>query len=374
MQFFDLKAQYQNIKKEIDEAVLSTLEGGIFIGGKKVEEFENKMAHYLGAKHAVSMNSGTDALYLALRSFGIGPGDEVVTTPFTFIATAETITACGAKPVFADIDPKTFNIDPEKFEKAVRKKTKTVIPVHLYGQMADMEKIMKTARLNKLRVIEDAAQAMGAKMKIGKKEAMAGTVGDIGCFSFFPTKNLGAFGDGGMAVTGNAAAKARLRLLKSHGSSPKEKYRHLELGVNSRLDAIQAAILSIKIGHLAEWNEKRNEIAQRYSDGLKGAGDVAVPYVAPGASHVFHQYSIRTGRRNRLREYLTKKGIPTMIHYPLPLHLQPAFKYLGYKTGDFPEAELAAREVLSLPMYPELEQKSQDTVIRAIKDFYDGKK
>jgi len=381
IKFLDLTAQYKSIKKEIDEAIKKVLESGQFIGGKEVENFEKEIAKFCGVKYAISVNSGTDALFLSLKALGIGPGDEVITTPFTFIATAEVIANLGAKPVFVDIDPKIFNIDPSKIEKAVTKKTRALIPVHLFGQMADMGEIMRIARKYKLFVVEDAAQAIGAEIKLKtqisklktatkkSKVLKAGAIGDLGCFSFFPSKNLGAYGDGGMVVTNNKKLAEKIRFLRNHGSLPKNKYLNLILGTNSRLDAIQAAILRVKLKYLKKWIKKRQEIANYYNQSLKGVGDIKVPEILPDRTHTFHQYTIRTKHRDRLKKYLEKNGIPTMIYYPIPLHLQPAFKYLGYKKGDFPEAEKASKEVLSLPIYPELSNKGQKIVVRKIKKY-----
>ena len=366
IKFLDLTAQYKSIKKEIDLAIKKVLESGQFIGGKEVERFERKFAKFCGVKYAISVNSGTDALFLSLKSLGIGPGDEVITTPFTFIATAEVIANSGAKPVFVDIDPKTFNIDPSKIEKAITKKTKAIIPVHLFGQMADMDEIMRIAKKYKLFVIEDAAQAVGAEYK-GKK---AGAIGDLGCFSFFPSKNLGAFGDGGMVVTNDKKLAERIQLLRNHGSSPKEKYLNLILGTNSRLDAIQAAILRVKLKYLKKWIKKIQEIANYYNQSLKGVGDIKIPEILPDRTHTFHQYTIRTKYREELKKYLQNQGIPAMIYYPIPLHLQPAFKHLKYKKDDFPETEKASKEVLSLPIYSELSKKEQDFIVKKIKKFY----
>lgn len=378
MEFFDLKKQYQNLKPEIDAAVLEVLERGVFIGGPAVEKFEQEAADFLGAKHAIGLNSGTDALYLSLKALGIGAGDEVITTAFTFFATAEAIAAAGAKPVFVDIDPKTFNLDPasllvkldslSKLGKLSR--MKAVIPVHLFGQMADMAPIKEVARKYNLKIIEDCAQAMGATQIIDGKEVKAGNVGDAGCFSFFPTKNLGAYGDGGMVATDNDEIAAKIRSLRAHGSSPENKYKNLEIGVNSRLDAIQAAILSVKIKYLDQWNDRRAEIANRYDEGLSGIADIITPFAAPNNRHVYHQYTIRTAKRDQLAQFLKNAQIPTMIYFPFPMHLEPAFKYLGCKAGDFPASERAAREVLSLPIYPEFEREKQAAVIGAIKEFY----
>jgi dTDP-4-amino-4,6-dideoxygalactose transaminase len=373
MEFFDLKKQYQNLKPEIDASIRRVMESGVFIGGREVEELEKKIAGLLGVRYAVSLNSGTDALFLSLKALGIGAGDEVITTPFTFFATAETIAAVGAKPVFVDIDPATFNVDAAKIETAITKKTKAIMPVHLFGQMADMAAIVKIAKDRNLKIIEDCAQAIGATQKINGKIANAGTSGNVGCFSFFPTKNLGACGDGGMVITNNEDLAREIKLLRSHGSSPEDKYRNLKLGVNSRLDAIQAAILGVKINYLEKWNKERAALADNYNNGLAGVGDVITPLVAAGNVHVYHQYTIRTTKRDALRESLKTAGIPSMIYYALPLHLQPAFEYLGHKAGDFPVCEQAAREVVSLPIYPELAVSDQELIIKAAKKFYANK-
>lgn len=366
MKFLDLEKQYKTIKKEIDLAVKRVLDSGRFIGGKEIENFEEEIAGFCSTKYAIGVNSGTDALFLSLKAVGIKKGDEVITTPFSFIATAEVIAALDAKPVFVDIDSKTFNIDSSKIEEVITKKTKAIIPVHLFGQMVEMDKIMRIARKYKLFVIEDAAQAIGAKYKDKK----AGTIGDMGCFSFFPSKNLGACGDGGMIVTDNKRLKNKIKLLRNHGSSPKNKYKNLILGKNSRLDTIQAAILRVKLKHLKDWNKQRRKTAEYYSKKLKGIGDIETPVTRTDRTHIFHQYTIKTKKRNALNKYLQKKDIPTMIYYSLPLHLQPCFKYLNYKKGGFPEAERAAKQVLSLPIYPELAEKDQNYIVRKIKDFF----
>jgi dTDP-4-amino-4,6-dideoxygalactose transaminase len=366
MNFLDLTLQYNSIKGEIDAAVKRVLDNAAFIGGKEVEEFEKEITQFLGVKDAIGVNSGTDALFLSLKALNIGQGDEPITTPFTFIATAGTIANCGAKPVFVDINPETFNIDPSKIEEKITERTKAILPVHLFGQMADMDKIMEIARKHNLFVIEDAAQAIGAEHK-GEK---AGTIGDFGCFSFFPSKNLGAFGDGGMVVTNNEELANKIRLLKNHGSSPKEKYLNLIIGTNSRLDAIQAAILRVKLKYLSKWSKERAEKADYYNEKLKGVGDIIAPVIGIDRTHIFHQYTIKTKSREELQKYLKEKEIPTMVYYPLPLHLQPAFKYLGCNKGDFPEAEKASEEVLSLPIYPEISQKDQGSIINNIKEFF----
>lgn len=367
MLFLDLHAQYRSIKKEIDDAIKRVIESTAFIKGPEVEAFEKEMAAFCKVKFAIGLNSGTDALFLSLKALEIGAGDEVITTPFTFIATAEVIVNVGAKPVFTDIDPKTFNINPEKIEKKITKRTKAIIPVHLFGQMADMAAIMNIARKHKLFVIEDTAQAIGAKE--GNK--IAGSIGDVGCLSFFPSKNLGAYGDGGMILTDNKNLAEHIRLLQNHGSSRKAKYLNLLSGVNSRLDSLQAAILRVKLKYLARWSKKRAEKAKYYSDNLKKVEAIETPFIARGNTHIFHQYTIRVkeGLRDKLAAHLREQDIPTMIYYPLPLHLQPAFKELKHKKGDFPESEKAAQEVLSLPLYPEFLKKDQDLVIDTIKEF-----
>ncbi|MFA6190589.1 MAG: DegT/DnrJ/EryC1/StrS family aminotransferase [Candidatus Staskawiczbacteria bacterium] len=367
--FLNLKAQYSSIKKEISSAVNRVFESGNFIGGAEVEKFEKEFASFCGTKYAISVNSGTDALFLSLKVLGIGIGDEVITTPFTFIATAEAIVNCGAKPVFVDIKGDTFNIDVSKIEKVITKNTKAIIPVHIFGQMANMTEIIKIAKKYNLYVVEDACQSVGAEYK-GKK---SGTIGNLGCFSFFPSKNLGAMGDGGMVATNNKKLNDKIRLLKNHGSSPKEKYKNLIIGINSRLDSFQAAILRVKLNYLSKWNSERIRAASYYSNNLKEVKEIQAPILKDKNGHVFHQYTIRLHSaqvRDKLKNYLEKKGIPTTVYYPLPLHLQSALKYLSYKIGDFPEAEKVSKEVLSLPIYPELSKDSQGFIIKIIKEFY----
>ncbi|MDF1498756.1 MAG: DegT/DnrJ/EryC1/StrS family aminotransferase [Patescibacteria group bacterium] len=370
MKFLDLKPQYESIKSEIDNAIKKVLDSSIFIGGPEVESFEKEIANYCGTKFAIGLNSGTDALYLSLKALGIGFGDEVITTPFTFIATVEVIASCGANPVFVDIDPKTFNIDAKKIEEKITKKTKAIIPVHIFGQMANMDEVMKIAKNNNLYVIEDVAQAIGSEVK-GK---MAGSFGDFGCFSFFPSKNLGAYGDGGMIVTNNEEIADKVKLLRNHGSSPNEKYLNLVLGGNSRLDSIQAAILRVKLKYLNEWNQKRKEKADYYTSKLGELDEsIICPFIEEGYSHVFHQYTIRVenGKRDKLKLFLVENGVPVMVYYSIPLHLQPVMKYLGYKKGDFFEAEKASEEVMSLPIYPELKKEEQDFIFDKIEEFYE---
>jgi dTDP-4-amino-4,6-dideoxygalactose transaminase len=363
LQMVDLVGQYQKIKPEVDAAIHAVLESGQFIHGKQVGEFECEIAGYLGLQYAIACASGTDALQIAMMAYGIGPGDEVISTPFTFVATAETIALLGAKPVYVDIDPNSFNIDPAKIEHAITPRTKAIIPVHLYGQPADMDAIMAVARKHNLPVIEDAAQAFGASIKNRK----VCTIGQIGCISFFPSKNLGCFGDGGMMVTADAALAERLRMLAAHGS--KVRYYHDLIGVNSRLDTIQAAILMVKLRHLDRWNEARRAAAHRYNDLLKGL-PVTIPPELPDRRHIFHQYTPRVLDRDGLAEHLKAKSIPHAIYYPVPLHLQKAFAMSGGKPGDFPVTEQAAREVLSLPMHTELSEEQQVFITNAIKEFY----
>jgi dTDP-4-amino-4,6-dideoxygalactose transaminase len=363
----DLKSQYEKIKPEIDDAIMNVLSSTQFILGKEVGEFEAAAAAYVGARHAIGCASGTDALQVAMMGLGIGTGDEVITTPFTFAATAETIVLLGATPIYVDIDPRSFNIDPAKIENAVTPKTKAILPVHLFGQCADMDSVIEIARRHRLTVIEDAAQAFGAEYK-GRK---AGTLGDVACMSFFPSKNLGAYGDAGMIFTDDDRLAERIRMISLHGS--RKKYQHEILGVNSRLDTIQAAVLKVKLRYLDVWNEQRRKWAALYTEKL-GDSAVLTPSISPGCTHIFHQYSIRlpasTGKtRDDLMRSLNSRGIPTAVHYPLPLHLQQAFKHLGKKEGDFPISECVAREILSLPMHPELDEDQINYIVTAVREF-----
>jgi len=375
MQFLNLKAQYNSIKKEIDQAIKNVIQSSRFIMGPEVEKLEKNVAKYCDTKYGIALNSGTDALFLSLKTLRIKPDDEVITTPFSFIATAEVIANLGAKPVFVDIDSKTFNIDPEKIEERITKKTKAIILVHLFGQMAEMNEIMRIAKKQNLKVIEDACQAIGAKyqIKVNQKSQWlkAGSIGNIGCFSFFPSKNLGAYGDGGMVVTNNKQLASKIKLLKNHGSSKKDKYLNLTPGFNSRLDSIQAAVLNVKLKHLDKWTKARQKNAEYYNKHLKNINEIITPIIPSYAFHVFNQYTIRAKKRNKLQTHLKKYDIPTQIYYPYPLHLQPAFKYLKYKKGDLPETEKSCEEVLSLPIYPELSKKQQDYIIKKIKEFYE---
>ena len=366
----DLTRQYRAIRSEINSAILRVLESGRFILGPEVEEFEKEIASCLGAKHAIGVASGTDALLLSLKALDIGPGDKVIVPSFTFFATAGVVVNAGAELVFADIDPRTYNIDPGHVRRLLEGgglagKVKAIIPVHLYGQPADMDELMRIAAEHDIYVIEDAAQAIGAEYK-GRK---AGTIGHLGCFSFFPTKNLGAYGDGGLVVTNDDELAEKVRMLRVHGSKP--KYYHHLVGTNSRLDALQAAILRVKLPHLNEWTLARQKIAARYDELLGDIAAIKLPYRVPDRTHIFHQYTIRVlnGQRDALRRHLKEEGIGTQIYYPLPLHLQPCFRSLGYKEGDLPESERASHEILSLPMFPELTDEEQEYVVREIKAF-----
>jgi len=359
----DLHRQYLSIKAEIDEAIESVLTATDFIMGSAVKEFEADLASYLGAKHAVGCASGTDALQVAMMALGIGRGDEVITSPFTFVATAETIALLGATPVYVDIDPKTYNLDVQQIAARITSKTKAIIPVHLYGQPADLAPVLALAGERGFKVIEDAAQAIGARYQ-GRS---VGTLGDIGCFSFFPSKNLGAYGDGGAMVTNDAALAERCRMVTVHGS--RKRYQHEILGVNSRLDTLQGAVLKVKLRHLETWTEARIRIAHRYNEAFKGL-ELVTPYCAPGVRHVYNQYSIRTSRRDALAEFLKSKGVGHAIHYPLPLNLQPAFRHYVPEGTSFSVAEAVSREIISLPIYPEMAPAEVESVIACLREFF----
>jgi len=361
----DLKAQYVAIEQEIDAAIKEVLLSTEFILGPAVRELEQRIAAYCECRYGVGVASGTDALRLTLTALGIGPGDEVITTPFSFIATANTISHCGARPVFVDIDPRTYNIDPTKIEAAITKRTKAIVPVHLYGQPADMDPIMRLAEKYGLYVIEDAAQAIGARYK-GRRVC---SMGHAGCLSFYPTKNLGAYGDGGMVLTNDAKLAEKIDILRRQGS--KKKYHAEMLGFNSRLDTLQAAILLVKLRYLDDWNDSRRKAAQRYNRLLAGL-PVVTPYESPDVYHAYHQYTIRTPQRDEMALYLRERGIGSMIYYPVPLHLQGIYVGLGYREGDLPESEGASRKVLSLPIYPELTKEQQQIIAEAIRKFFAG--
>lgn len=398
----DLRAQYSSIKNEIDEAICNVIHSGQFILGPEVKALESEMAAYCNTKYAIGVASGTDALILSLLACGVKPGDEVITTPFTFVATAEAITQCGATPVFVDIDPKTYNIDPEKIQPKITEKTKTILPVHLYGQPADMDPVLELAKTYNLKIIEDCAQALGA-VYYSRQSAIShqqsglstndyrlgfkvGSLGDVGCFSFFPSKVLGAYGDGGMVVTNNSEIAEKVNMLRNHGC--REKYYHLIPGFNSRLDSLQAAILRVKLRHLDEWIEQRRQKASLYAQLLEPVDDIEPPCATLYGYHIFNYYTIRLlnynnvgetlmvshpnrqmHSREKLQEYLTAQGIATAIYYPLSLHLQEVYKSLGYKLGAFPNSEQAQEEVLSLPIYAELSERQIEEIVKAIEAY-----
>ncbi|MGI6119275.1 MAG: DegT/DnrJ/EryC1/StrS family aminotransferase [Desulfosporosinus sp.] len=354
----DLKAQYLTIKEEINQAIQNVLDSSQFILGPEMKTLEKEIAAFCGTKEAVAVANGTDALVLTLNAYGIGPGDEVITTPFTFFATAEAIARVGARPVFVDIDPLTLNMDLNQLEDKVTARTKAIIPVHIFGQMLDVERVMEIAARHALLVIEDAAQAIGAEYR-GRK---AGSIGNAGTFSFFPTKNLGSYGDAGMIVTNDKHLARQLRMLRFHGCCI--KYYHEEIGYNSRMDEIQAAILRVKLQHLARWNQGRREKAAYYDQHLTKA--VTLPGRDPHAEPIYHLYVIRTDERKALMDRLANGGVASAIYYPVPLHLQRAFKDLGYQAGDFPAAEKACEQALAIPCYPELTIEQQEWIVKLV--------
>ncbi len=357
----DLKSEINFLRKDLELAVNNVFDSSSFVLGNRGEELEEKIANYLGTSHAIGVANGTDALSLALEALKIRAGDEVITTPFTFFATAEAICRSGAKPVFVDIDKKTYNINPLLIEKAITNKTKAIIVVHLFGQSVDIDAIKKVASKNNIKLIEDACQAIGATY-FGKK---VGSLGDISCFSFYPTKNLGCYGDGGLITTNDEELSKKIKLLRNHGST--NKYIHEELGMNSRLDEIQAAILLVKLNYLDKWNERRQQLAQNYTKQLNQF--VKTPFISENRNHVFHQYCIEIPWRDQLTAYLKEKKISTGVYYPVPLHLQPSLQFLGYKHGDFPVAENVAKHILALPIHPFLTEQQQQAVITSIKEF-----
>ncbi|MBI5827453.1 MAG: DegT/DnrJ/EryC1/StrS family aminotransferase [Deltaproteobacteria bacterium] len=370
VQFLDLASQYRKIRNEVLREVKAVCDSQHYVLGKNVSGLEAEIASYCGARFAVGVASGTDAILLSLMAAGVGPGDRVITTPFTFFATAGSIARLGAIPVFADIHPQTYNISPDSLESLLKKNSKgvkAIIPVHLYGQCADMAPINRLARGYGLKVIEDAAQSIGAEYR-GRR---AGALGDMGCFSFYPTKNLGCFGDGGMVTTGNEKLALKLKMLRVHGS--KVRYYHDIVGANSRLDELQAAVLRVKLKHLESWTGGRVKNAARYDRLFRKAGLeglVALPYIQDGNRSVFNQYVVSVKKRDELRSHLSQIGVSTEIYYPLPLHLQRCFKYLGYRKGDLPVSEKTAKEALALPIYPELREAEQKYVVSGIAGFY----
>jgi len=358
----DLNAQYEPMKDKVLQAMTEVFESKRFVNGPQVKELEEKLAEYCHCKHAIGVTSGSDALLISLMAFGIGEGDEVITTPFTFFATAGSIFRVGAKPVFVDIDPKTYNIDSERIEEKITDRTRAIIPVHLFGQCAEMDKINEIAQKYNLYVIEDAAQAIGSEYK-GRR---AGSLGDVGCFSFFPSKNLGCCGDGGLVTTNNDELAEKIKILRQHGSKP--KYYHKIIGGNFRLDTMQAAVLLQKFPYLEEWHKGRQKNAEYYNEHLKDV--VVTPFVESYNIMIYNQYTIRTPMRDKLQNKLNDANIGNAIYYPVPLHLQECFAYLGYKEGDLPESEKAAQEVVSIPIYPELNDKQKDYVIQIIRDNF----
>jgi len=358
----DLTAQFKSIESEIRGAIDRVVTSGRYIGGPEVSEFEKEVGAYCQVPHAIACASGTDALILAMRALGVGSGDEVITPAYSFLASASAVALVGGKPVFVDVEPDTYNIDPTKVERAITPRTKAVIVVHLFGQCADLEAVQAVCKRHSLPLVEDAAQAIGAEWK-GRR---AGSWGDIGCFSFFPSKNLGAFGDGGLVVSTQAALGDKLRLLREHGAKP--KYNHIELGMNSRLDALQAAVLRVKLRHLESWTEGRRRNADLYRERLAGSGS-GLPVARPDARHIYNQFVVRSTKRDALREHLTAAGVGTEIYYPKPMHVQPCFSALGNQEGDFPVSEAAARETVALPIYPELTRDQIAYVADRVKEF-----
>ena len=360
--FLDLKAHHAPLTEEFERAIREVIESSAFAGGPFVERFEEEFASFCGSSYAIGVGNGTDALWLALLALGIGEGDEVITVPNTFIATAEAITYCKARPVFVDVDPDTFTMNPAELEKSLTKKTKAIIPVHLFGQPADMDPILEFARANGLFVVEDAAQAHGAQYK-GQK---AGTMGDGGCFSFYPGKNLGAFGEAGAVVTNDPELRKQIQMLRDHGQS--RKYCHTTLGWNCRMDGIQAAVLSIKLRHLDQANSLRRKHALEYNQAFAGIDEVLTPFEAKYARHVYHVYAVRVQERDATLRHLQEQGVGCAVHYPVPIHLQEAGRNLGYTKGAFPIAEKLADEFLSLPMFPELTEEQIEYVARCVSE------
>lgn len=394
VKILDLSRQYELIQEKVEKAVCEQMRSGMYIGGKAVADFEKKFAEYIGVKHAISVNSGTDALVIALKALGIKEGDEVITTPFTFFATAETIAMVGAVPVFVDVEEDSYNIDPEKIEEKITEKTKAILPVHIFGQPANMERILDIANKHELVVIEDACQAVGAAIA-GKK---AGSIGNAGCFSFFPTKNLGAFGDGGMITTNDDTTAIICRAFKEHGMAqngskasyilqgveddlantvstdglynPYKYYNYL-IAYNSRLDAIQARVLDIKLDYLDDFNGKRAEIAKFYEKELGSCSEVITPQIKDKVTAVWHQYAFRCKKKDEMGNFLASKGVGSAAFYPVPLHLQKAFEYLGYQEGDLPVAEMLTKQTVCLPIFPELKEEELQYIVACIKEFFE---
>jgi dTDP-4-amino-4,6-dideoxygalactose transaminase len=367
----DLHSQYLRHKSEIDAAIQSVLDSTAFIKGPDVGLFQEELASYMGVKYCVACGNGTDALQVAMMALDLQPGDEIITTPFTFIATIEVISLLKLKPVLVDVEGDTFNMDPSKLESVITDETRAIVPVHLFGQAADMNRILDIAKQNNLLVIEDNAQAIGANYKLSDgKYRKAGALGDLGCTSFFPSKNLGAYGDGGAIFTDNEDLAMKLRSMVNHGMTKRYHYDHV--GVNSRLDTIQAAILRIKLTYLDQYNKSRQSVAESYDQAFSSIPELTIPVRNPSSEHIFHQYTLKVenGGRDKLQEYLKEYGIPAMIYYPLPLHLQSAYKYLAYKAGDFPVSEDLCTRVLSLPIHTEMEDDQLQYIISKVQKFY----
>ncbi len=367
----DLQGQYQRIKAEIDQAIQSVIDSTAFIKGKEVAQFESDLSSYFNEAHVISCGNGTDALQIAMMSLGLKPGDELILPVFTYVATAEAIALLGLQPVFIDVDEATFNINVEQVAAKLTKNTKAVVPVHLFGQSADMESLLEIASKHGLRIIEDAAQSIGAEytFRNGSK-VKSGTIGDIGVTSFFPSKNLGCFGDGGALISRNKELAETIRMIANHGQ--RKKYHHEMIGVNSRLDTLQAAVLSVKLRYLNEYQRKRNDAAAYYDKALKDVDGIAIPVRAKNSDHVFHQYTIRASRRDELQAYLKAKGIPSIIYYPVPLHLQKAYRQASAPEGSFPVAERLSKAVLSLPMHTEMTEEQLDYICSTVISFYRG--
>jgi|UniRef100_A0A7V3VSM8 dTDP-4-amino-4,6-dideoxygalactose transaminase len=365
---FDLTRQYKKLREEMLKKIDETISGGIVILGQNVEEIEDNIAKYVGVQHAVAVASGSDALLLALQAMGIKKGDHVLTTPYTFFATASAITRLGATPVFADIN-EDFNIDVVAVKKAIEsdKDIKVVLPVHLFGKSADMETLKEICSIHNVKILEDAAQSIGSEVSVGGHYLKTASIGDAGILSFFPTKNLGAYGDAGMVLTNSEEIAENVKMLRVHGA--RQKYVHEVIGYNSRMDEIQAAVLNVKIGHLDEWIDLRRNAAKKYDQLLEGL-DIVHPIVPKERSHVFHQYVILVDKRDELKEFLSTQGVGTAVYYPIPLHLQKCFAFLGYKAGDFPVSERLSRSSIALPIFPEITFKEQEYVVEQIKKFY----
>jgi len=372
IQMVDLRSQYEKIKQEVDAAMQEVIDQTAFINGPQVRLFAEELREYLGCRYVVTCGNGTDGLQIAMMALGFQPGDEVIVPAFTYIAAVEAIALLGLKPVFVDVNPKTFQIDVNQIEEKITKKTACIVPVHLFGQCADMEVIQKLAKKYQIKILEDAAQSIGAEYTFedGRK-VRSGTIGDIGVTSFFPSKNLGCFGDGGAMFTDNPELAERMRMIASHGQ--KRKYIHDAVGVNSRLDTLQAALLRVKLRYLDGYSEARNKVAETYDAAFKNHPNLQIPERLDQSTHVFHQYTLRLKgiERESFSKYLAEKGVPTMVYYPVPVHLQEAYKFLGYKKGDFPIAEALCQEVISLPMHTEMDEKQQAYIIKSINSFFE---